>query len=162
MGKQPVEPKIKIRVIEFRTHVHATESLDVVMDGILNLLPEDFENFEKKEIELDNLSSIFNTPIRGVTITISKQKRIKAVLAHIAKLMPQLSKDKLESNIERRINDKNRLFFRLDKQYLVNGKLRVMEGSDCIQIMIAPINKNPMADFTKSHIKEFFKEKNLI
>ena len=162
MTKLPAKPVIKIRVVKFRTHVHATESIDKVIDALETFLPESIERFYNKELKKHSLSSIYKTPIKAIEINIKKQSRIKTILKHIADNLEGIDRDKLAQGFDNRINDKNRVFFRFDKQLLHTGKIKITRGSDTVQIMVAPINKNPKADFTHSHIKNLFKDLNLI
>jgi len=149
---------LKIRQIEFRTHAHNTESIEKVKNSFLNLIPKEIlqENFQ-----VNNCTGTFSQKILDVLIVLKIQKSIKYVVAKIAENMSEEDKILLKSSFENRIDEKLKVYFRLDKQFLALGKLKLAETNDVIQITIAIQNK-AHSHITIDNIKKYFIDLNLL
>ncbi len=75
--------------------------------------------------------------------------------------MSQEDKILLKSSFENRIDEKLKFYFRLDKQLLALGKLKLAETNDVIQITIAIQNKSH-SQITIDNIKKYFIDLNLL
>ena len=160
MEKNLVNPSIslKIRQIEFRTHVHNTESMEKVKDSFLNLIPEEILH---EIFQVNNCTGAFSQKILDILIVLKIQKSIKYVLAKIIENLSKEDKSQLKFSFENRLDDKLKFYFRLDKQFLALGKIKLAKTNDVIQIIIAIQNKSH-SHITSENIKKYFMDLNLL
>jgi len=160
MEKHLVNPSIslKIRQIEFRTHVHNTESKEKVKDSFLNLIPEEIL---QEIFQVNNCTGAFSQKILDILIVLKIQKSIKYVIAKLAENLSEEDKNRLNSSFRNRIDDKLKFYFRLDKQFLALKKVKLAKTNDVIQITIAIQNKFH-SQITSENIKKYFMDLNLL
>ncbi|MHA1510937.1 MAG: RNA-binding domain-containing protein [Promethearchaeota archaeon] len=160
MEKDLANPSVslKIRQIEFRTHAHNTESIEKVKNSFLNLIPEEIllESFQ-----INNCSGAFSQKILDVLIVLKIQKSIKYVVEKIAEKLSKEDKNLLKFSFENRLDEKLKFYFRLDKQFLALGNVKLAETNDVIQITIAIQNKSH-SHITTDNIKKYFMDLNLL
>ena len=68
---------------------------------------------------------------------------------------------RFKSSFENRLGEKLKFYFRLDKQFLALGKIKLAETNDVIQITIAIQNKSH-SHITTDNIKKYFMDLNLL
>ena len=112
---------LKIRQIEFRTHAHNTESIEKIKNSFLNLIPKEILD---ESFQINNCTGTFSQKILDILIVLKIQKSIKFVIAKIAENLSKEDKIRLKSSLERRLDEKLKLYFRLDKQSLTLGKVK--------------------------------------
>lgn len=160
MEKDLANPSVslKIRQIEFRTHAHNTESIEKVKNSFLNLIPKEVL---QESFQINNCTGAFSQKILDVLIVLKIQKSIKYVTAKIAENLSEEDKILLKSSFENRLDEKLKFYFRLDKQFLALGKVKLAETNDVIQITIAIQNKSH-SQITIENIKKYFIDLNLL
>jgi RNA binding exosome subunit len=160
MEKSSPNPSVslKIRQIEFRTHAHNTESIEKVKNSFLNLIPKEIlqENFQ-----INICTGTFSQKILDILIVLKIQKSIKYVIAKIAENLSKDDKILLKTSIDNRLDEKLKFYFRLDKQSLALGKIKLANTNDVIQIIIAIQNKSH-SPITSDNIKKYFMDLNLL
>ena len=155
---KPPSVSLKIRQIEFRTHVHNTESVEKVKNSFLKLIPEEILH---DLIQISNCTGAFNQKILDLFINLKIQKSIQDVIGKIGRILSKEDKIRLSSSFENRLDDKLKFYFRLDKQFLALGILKLAERNDVIQVSIAVQNKSH-SPITSEDIKKYFKDLNLL
>jgi len=108
--------------------VHATEDITKIFESFDEIL-----GLKEEEFSITETTGHFENPITLLNITITKKQAQNLV----EKLVEKLSKieiDELVDEIEERVID-SRFHMRLDKQELVNGKIKVSE-KDTIKLKI--------------------------
>ncbi len=160
MEKNLANPSVslKIRQIEFRTHAHNTESIEKVKNSFLNLIPNEIL---QESFQVNNCTGAFSQKILDVLIVLKIQKSIKYVITKISENLSMADKILLKSSFENRIDEKFKFYFRLDKQFLALGKVKLSETNDVIQITIAIQNKSH-SQITIDNIKKYFIDLNLL
>jgi len=160
MEKSLVNPSVslKIRQIEFRTHAHNTESIEKVKNSFLYLIPEEIL---QESFQVNNCTGTFSQKILDVLIVLKIQKSIKYVIAKFAEYLSKEDKILLKSSIDNRLDEKSKFYFRLDKQSLALGDLKLANTNDVIQITIAIQNKSH-SHITTENIKKYFMDLNLL
>ncbi len=160
MEKDLANPSVslKIRQIEFRTHAHNTESIEKVKNSFLNLIPEEIL---QESFQINNCTGAFSQKILDVLIVLKIQKSIKYVVEKIAEKLSKEDKILLKSSFENRLGEKLKFYFRLDKQFLALGKVKLAETNDVIQITIAIQNKSH-SHIATDNIKKYFMDLNLL
>lgn len=160
MEKSLVNPSVslKIRQIEFRTHAHNTESIEKVKNSFLYLIPKEIL---QESFQVNNCTGTFSQKILDVLIVLKIQKSIKYVIAKIAENLSKDDKILLKSSMDNRLDEKFKFYFRLDKQSLALGKVKLANTNDVIQITIAIQNKSH-SQITSDNIKKYFMDLNLL
>ncbi len=152
-------PKIKIRQVEFRTHAHATESIQKVANALLNLVPGlDLE----KKIEFGNLSGTFGQRITDIHLILKKQNEIKGFIQNLAENLSSKDKSTLTRQFTNRLDEKFKFYIRLDKQKALKGNFTIAKNKDAIQIIISNLNQTPMIKLTSQIIEDFYRTLNLV
>ncbi|MBT5200471.1 MAG: exosome protein [Thaumarchaeota archaeon] len=108
--------------------VHATEDISKIFQSFEEIL-----EIEEEQFSVSETTGHFENPITLLNITITK----KQAQNFVKKLVEKLSKveiDELVDEIEERVID-SRFHMRLDKQELVNGKIKISE-KDTIKLKI--------------------------
>ncbi len=149
---------LKIRQIEFRTHVHNTESMQKVKDSFSNLIPEEILH---DIFQVNKCTGAFSQRIFDLLIVLKIQKSIKYVLAKITDNLSTEDKTQLKYSFENRLDDKLKFYFRLDKQFLALGKIKLAKTNDVVQITIAIQNKSHF-HITSENIEKYFIDNNLL
>ena len=67
----------------------------------------------------------------------------------------------LKSSFENRLDEKLKFYFRLDKQFLTLGKVKLAETNDVIQITFAIQNKSH-SNITTEILRNYFIDLNLL
>jgi len=160
MEKSLVNPSVslKIRQIEFRAHAHNTESIEKVKNSFLYLIPEEIL---QESFQVNNCTGTFSQKILDVLIVLKIQKSIQYVIAKIAENLSKEDKILLKSSINNRLDEKLKFYFRLDKQSLALGNVKLANTNDVIQITIAIQNKSH-SHITSDIIKKYFMDLNLL
>ena len=153
------KPEIKIRQIELRTHVHATESIEKVSNVLLNLVTDEIT---VKNIVYDNLKGTFGQKITNIKLLIKKQAHITSFLKFIAESFSNDDKLKLSLNFDKRLDGKYKFYFRLDKQLASFGKISLAKKADVIQIIISNLNQAHGQKLEFDHILHYYKSLCLI
>ncbi|WP_457556599.1 RNA-binding domain-containing protein [Candidatus Harpocratesius sp.] len=153
------QPNFKIRLIEIKTFIHATESLEKIM----SIFQDNFENKDiQANIEIDHCQGTHGQKIFPLVIQFSTQKLIKQFLSFLKEKMTDQSKHQLNYELDRRLDPKFKLFLRFDKQQAIIGQFSLVNHSDVFQIIIYFYNKNPKVPINSQYIKKYLRENELI
>jgi RNA-binding protein len=108
--------------------VHATEDITKIFQSF-----SEFLNIKEDEFTINETTGHFDNPITILNVKIIK-KQAQNFINKLLELLPNEQINELVEEIEERTVD-SRFHMRLDKQELINGKLRVKE-KDTIKIKI--------------------------
>ncbi len=108
--------------------VHATEDITKIFQSF-----SEFLDIKEDEFTINETTGHFDNPITILNVKIIK-KQAQNFIKKLLELLPNEQIDELVEEIEERTVD-SRFHMRLDKQELINGKLRVKE-KDTIKIKI--------------------------
>jgi len=115
---------VTFHYIEFKTHCHATESLDKVETAIENLVGKEIE------LEIDDAEGYYGNPIRILEGKISRNQEMDDFFDGL----PNTVIKKLQDQIERRIDDRCNFFFRIDKGEAYLDEPSLTTGGNSIRI----------------------------
>ena len=115
-----------IHNIKFRAFVYEDENLDEVSQAILNILPE-------AEIEIEEAEGLTENKILILSGIISKKRYTKAFFNT---LVENVDVDKLNQDLESKIDDKGNWFLRFDKNDAFDEKLTILDSGDAIHLKI--------------------------
>jgi len=124
MGGRVSPARMTLRVI-----VHATEDIEKVKKAVANVLGG------KIELKTVRTKGFFGNEIIILTGEISKKKSIMDVLTRI--FSEKSNYDYIVSTLPDRIDEKLRLYLRLDKQEAYRGQMVATEGDDVISLVIS-------------------------
>ena len=110
-----------IHNIRFREFVYESENLDELTQAIYNIFPD-------AEIESEDKIIILS----GV---VDKKRQTKAFFNLLLEL-DQNQLDKLNNDLERKVDDKGNLFLRLSKEDAVDEKITIVDSGDSIHLKV--------------------------
>ena len=115
-----------IHNIKFRVFVYENEDVDELSQAILNILPE-------AEIDAEEAEGLMEDKIIILSGTVSK-KRYTRDFFNL--LLEFTDLDKLNDDLERKIDEKGNWFLRFDKDDAVDEILTVKDSGDSIHLKI--------------------------
>lgn len=136
-----------IHNIKFRAFVYENENLDEINQAILNILPEAEINAEEAEGLLEDRIIILS----GV---ISKKRYTKAFFNKLL----ELDKDKLISDLVRKMDDKGNWFLRFSKSDAIDEKLTIVDSGDSIHLKIKIAAYPAKKEIAIKKIEDAFKD----
>ncbi|KZX13307.1 hypothetical protein MBORA_07380 [Methanobrevibacter oralis] len=114
-----------IHNIKFRAFVYEGEDIGEISQAILNILPE-------AEIEAEEAEGLMEDKIIILSGVISKKRYTKAFFNKLL----ELDTDKLNTDLERKIDDKGNWFLRFSKNDAFNEKWTIIDSGDSIHLKI--------------------------
>ena len=115
-----------IHNIKFRAFVYENESVDEISQAILNLLPE-------AEIEAEEAEGLMEDKIIILSGTVSKKRYTKTFFN---KLLKSVDLEKLNNDLERKMDEKGNWFLRFDKSDALDEKFTILDKGDAIHLKI--------------------------
>ena len=121
-----------VKSVEISVFVHATESEEKIKTAIRKLLSSGLGS-----LTFDSVSLVghYDDPIIMLTLKIQKRKEATEFFDSLYLMLSSLEKERLTSEIERRIDSSGNLYIRLDKQKAYNGGA-VMQENDPIRVKV--------------------------
>ncbi len=115
-----------IHNIKFRAFVYENESVDEISQAILNILPE-------AEIEAEEAEGIMEDKIIILSGTVSKKRYTKTFFNT---LIEWTDLDKLNADLERKIDEKGNWFLRFDKEDAFDEIWTIKDSGDSIHLKV--------------------------
>ena len=115
-----------IHNIKFRVFVYENEDIDELSQAILNILPE-------AEIDAEEAEGLMEDRIIILSGVVSKKRYTKTFFNL---LLDSVDLDKLNDDLERKIDEKGNWFLRFDKSDAIDEKLTVKDSGDSIHLKI--------------------------
>ena len=115
-----------IHNIKFRAFVYENESVDEISQAILNILPE-------AEIEAEEAEGLLEDKIIILSGVVSKKRFTKTFFNTLLKWTDL---DKLNSDLERKMDDKGNWFLRFDKDDALDEKWTILDSGDSIHLKV--------------------------
>ena len=115
-----------IHNIKFRAFVYENESIDDISQAILNILPE-------AEIEAEEAEGLLEDRIIILSGIVSKKRYTKTFFNT---LLESVDLDKLNNDLERKMDDKGNWFLRFDKTDALDEKWTVLDKGDAIHLKV--------------------------
>lgn len=138
-----------IHNIKFRAFVYKNESVDEIFQAILNLLPE-------AEIEAEEAEGLLEDKILILTGVVSKKRYTKDFFN---KLLQSTDLEKLNNDLEQKMDEKGNWFLRFDKNDALDEKLTVLDKGDSIHLKVKiaafPAKKQIAVDKVREAIDSF-------
>ena len=115
-----------IHNIKFRAFVYENESIDEITQSILNILPE-------AEIEAEEAEGMLEDKIIILSGVVSKKRYTKTFFNT---LLEFADLDKLNSDLERKMDEKGNWFLRFDKSDALDEKWTILDSGDSVHMKI--------------------------
>ena len=115
-----------IHNIKFRAFVYEDESIDDISQAILNILPE-------AEIEAEEAEGMLDDKIIILSGRVSKKRYTKTFFNT---LIEWTDLDKLNEDLERKMDEKGNWFLRFDKEDALDEIWTVKDSGDAIHLKI--------------------------
>ncbi|WP_296893606.1 RNA-binding protein [uncultured Methanobrevibacter sp.] len=115
-----------IHNIKFRAFVYEDESVEEVSQAILNILPE-------AEIEAEEAEGMLEDKIIILSGVVSKKRYTKTFFNT---LLDSTDMDKLNSDLERKMDEKGNWFLRFDKSDALDEKWTILDSGDSVHMKI--------------------------
>ena len=115
-----------IHNIKFRAFVYENESADEICEAILNILPE-------AEIEAEEAEGLLEDKIIILSGVVSKKRYTKAFFNT---LLESCDLEKLNDDLECKMDEKGNWFLRFDKEDAIDEKLTIKDSGDSIHLKI--------------------------
>ena len=115
-----------IHNIKFRAFVYEDESVEEISQAILNILPE-------AEIESEEAEGMLEDKIIILSGVVSKKRYTKAFFNT---LLEFTDLDKLNSDLERKMDEKGNWFLRFDKSDALDEKWTILDSGDSVHMKI--------------------------
>ena len=115
-----------IHNIKFRAFVYEDESVEEISQAILNILPE-------AEIESEEAEGMLEDKIIILSGVVSKKRYTKTFFNT---LLEFTDLDKLNSDLERKMDEKGNWFLRFDKSDALDEKWTILDSGDSVHMKI--------------------------
>ncbi|MFW5907136.1 MAG: RNA-binding domain-containing protein [Candidatus Natronoplasma sp.] len=115
---------VTFHYIEFKTHCHATESLEKVKEAVENLVGQEIE-MESSEAE-----GYYGNPIKILEGKISRNREMDGFFEQL----PEKFKAELLKDLKRRVDERCNFFFRVDKGSAYQDELVLTDGGNSIRV----------------------------
>lgn len=115
-----------IHNIKFRVFVYENEDVDELSQAILNILPE-------AEIGAEEAEGLTEDKIIILSGTVSKKRYTKEFFNL---LLESVDLDKLNDDLERKMDEKGNWFLRFDKEDALDEKMTIKDSGDSIHLKI--------------------------
>jgi len=115
---------VTFHYIEFKAYCHATESIDKVIKAIENLAGKELE------LEISDAEGYYGNPIKIFEGKISRNRDIYDFF----KSLPEEVIQKLQKELDERIDERCNFFFRMDKGKAYKEEFVLTNGGNSIRI----------------------------
>ena len=115
-----------IHNIKFRAFVYENESIDEITQSILNILPE-------AEIVAEEAEGLLEDKIIILSGVVSKKRYTKTFFKT---LMDSVDLEKLNDDLELKIDEKGNWFLRFDKADALDEKWTILDKGDAIHLKV--------------------------
>ena len=115
-----------IHNIKFRAFVYENESIDEITQSILNILPE-------ADIEAEEAEGLLEDKIIILSGVVSKKRYTKTFFK---KLLDSVDLEKLNDDLELKIDEKGNWFLRFDKDDALDEKWTILDKGDAIHLKV--------------------------
>jgi hypothetical protein len=123
-----------IRRIEARAYAYTTEVPERVESAVLELFPEDV--YENLELEVEETESHLGLTITVFEVALENKKACSKTLNYLLGRLSESDRYYLRSTLDRRIDERCRVYFRFDKQAAYLENIKVAQGPDLINLQI--------------------------
>jgi len=123
----------KLVSVEYTVLIHATEDFDKVIKAVENLMPSRLR--EQKKVEVEETYGHYENPIHIAKVSFRNPEYAIQALAWIWARLFDEDKARLIRDLDLHLDNKPKLYMRLDKQEAFLGHVRLSSGDDVIKVV---------------------------
>ena len=136
--------------VEYVVLIHATEDFNKVIKAVENLMPSNLR--ERKKVEVEETCGHYENPIRIARVSFRNPEYAIQAFSWIWTRLSAEDKARLIRDLNLHLDDKPKLYMRLDKQEAFLGHLRLSTGDDVVKVVFSfKGSKEAVKDFLLSH-----------
>jgi len=140
----------RLVAVEYTVFVHATEDFDKVIKAVENLMPPKLR--ERKKVEFEETHGHYENPIRIARVSFRNPEYASQAFAWIWARLSDEDRARLMKDLDLHLDDKSKLYVRLDKQEAFLGHVRLSSSDDVIKVVFNFKGPREAArDFLLSH-----------
>lgn len=124
--------EVKVTSVEYAVFIHATEDQYKVIKAIENIMPPRLR--ERKNMTIEEAYGHYDNPIRILRVSFRNPEQAHEALLWIWKRLSDDDRDYLLRNLDLHLNEKMKLYIRLDKQDAFLGTYRLSTADDVIKV----------------------------
>jgi len=130
-----MKSKVKVLRASIKAFAHATEDIDKVRNALKNILPGEIKN-AINNLNVTTVKGHYGNEINILDLTLSKNDSY-SLLKNILCKLEETERNILLASLSSRSDVKHsHLYVRLSKQDAYLGKLKLLDGSDVIKLVI--------------------------
>jgi len=130
-----MKSKIKVLRVSIKAFAHATEDINKVRNALKNILPDEIKN-AINNLNVTTVKGHYGNEINILDLTLSKNDSY-SLLKNILCKLEETERNILLASLSSRLDVKHsHLYIRLSKQDAYLGKLKLLDGSDVIKLVI--------------------------
>ncbi|MDH5815774.1 MAG: RNA-binding domain-containing protein [Candidatus Nezhaarchaeota archaeon] len=127
--------QVRLTSVDYVVFVHATEDFSKVVKAVENLMPPKLR--ERKTIEVEDVSGHYDNPIRIAKVSFRNPEDAIQVLTWIWRGLSDIDKAYMMRNLDLHLDERLRLYMRLDKQDAYLGSIKLSFGDDVIKVVFS-------------------------
>ncbi|MEM0232948.1 MAG: RNA-binding domain-containing protein [Candidatus Nezhaarchaeales archaeon] len=127
--------QVRLTSVDYVVFIHATEDLNKVIKAVENLIPPKLR--ERKTVEVEEVHGHYDNPIRIAKISLRNPEYAFQSLAWIWKGLSDIDRAYIMRNLDLHLDEKLRLYMRLDKQYAYLGSTKLTFSDDVIKVVFS-------------------------
>jgi len=130
-----MKSKVKVLRASIKAFAHATEDINKVRNALKNILPDEIKN-AINNLNVTTVKGHYGNEINILDLTLSKNDSY-SLLKNILCKLEETERNILLASLSSRSDVKHsHLYVRLSKQDAYLGKLKLLDGSDVIKLVI--------------------------
>ena len=142
----------KFNSITIELFEYPTEQRRLVEQALSHLFSNIDYSAEESRIE-----SYYGPEIKRIEVTVKKQQEITALLSNVLMGLPAAEKKQLAAEAKKRIDHEGAFHFRISKQHLVDGQVRILDSGDIVKIKVRAATYPASPEKALRIIEEVFK-----
>jgi len=140
----------KLLSVEYVVLIHATEDFNKVIKAVENLMPPSLRG--RKKVEVEETRGHYENPIHIAKASFRNPEYAIQAFSWIWARLSDEDKARLIKDLNLHLDDKSKLYMRLDKQEAFLGHLRLSTGDDVIKVVFSFKGSNEaVKDFLLSY-----------
>lgn len=143
---QVMNQQVRLTSVDYAVFIHVTEDFNKVIKAVESLIPPKLR--DGKNIEVEDTYGHYDNPIRIARISFRNPEQAIQAFAWIWKGFSDFDKEYIIRNLELHLDEKLRLYMRLDKQEAFLGLVRLSSSDDVIKVVFSfKGSKEALRDF---------------
>ncbi|MDI9619929.1 MAG: RNA-binding domain-containing protein [Candidatus Nezhaarchaeota archaeon] len=118
--------------VEYSAFSHATEDQDKVLKAVENLVPPRLRG--RGELAVEDTLGHHQNPIRIFKVSFRNPEQAMQALSWLLGGLPGTDRERLIESVDLHLDEKLKLYMRLDKQEAYLGRFKLASGDDVVKV----------------------------